>query len=1063
MAYAILDNYPEVGCIAWIDCHIVYKGVDYEITNQYTDAFYVWWDFDYPNVFQAGNEFPELDDDDVLVFLNKNGTHLTVPTASVVDGGLIVPESIHTNALAANSITGVKILAGEISAAHLAADSVGAVAIAAGAVTAEKINVENLAAISANLGVVNAGFINVGDRVLDITDMATAHDGQVQNDANVTAYFPFDDSLYDSKNLIQCTFNRDSVAYLPNGTQVGTDIARYDTARIVRGVLIEEGTTNLLTENESSVETDLIGLSSEVINGTGTFTRDTTKKKYGNASAKLTCSSINPGGWMDIYVDKSITGGLAYTFSVNFLASVVSGTRSVRVFVDWYNGSTFLSRTDTAGVTVSPSMSDFIRLSVSDVAPANASRGIFVLILGDPQVGDALYWDGAQLEQKPYPTSWTLGGTTRAPESLTIPTAGIFQKGNWTVDVTYIPNNSDKSLYKLIWMIRIDGTNLYQLYIDQDTGLPTGRVQSDSVYYTIQGSEPVIPGNKYVLTFSGDGATLSFYCNGDLVGSIPYTEPVGDLPSEMQIGTASYGASLSANGIIDELRFSKVARTLEEHQAYYHSQKGYTDIEPIIRAGQEYEGFMITRQDGAKAYCSDGGYTIMNSKGVTTKGGNFKIFDDKNILVMDGKGVNPLETSGWGITSGLTFAVQSITPTSNYIEVVTTSSRNGQQTPFNLYLNDVSRLGNSGVLETLNNFYYTTIEYNGVDAANKCITVTNVYGQSDIKIGDIFFAEIVDGVQQPAPSAIAHLLIKGGSAVLRNGEYVKFPNDIQYDIPISVGFSDTDGWQFSVLFINGNGQITHLNTGTAGIIENKWRIVNYPAHPRYNNIGTGTPDPSCIVLGVILYGGNRTNPFAAHELMHPDFRDERALKVNNLVYELSSYYGDVDTVEKSILATSTVSVGNWGTTALNLSSGQKYEVAVPIGKGKRMALLVFRVQFVKSQDNNPNQDSFICRASRSILRSLATAVSIGYNNYFIDSYCEDSYGKYVIHESSGVDLSKNHGCLFKYWCRWETYFLFFIKGHLAKPGDIRTSWFAFKGGLICYLFTEKIQEKYCIM
>jgi hypothetical protein len=935
--YGIADNTPMVGFISWSGVKIVYKGVEYEVMDGSTDKLYVWWDFDYPTIMQTAQTLPTMTDDDVLVFLNKNGTHLVVPKATVVDGSLLVSESVLTDALAANAVTALKIAAGAIKTVHLAAGSVVAECIASGAVTAEKINVETLAAISANLGVVNAGYIQVGEQLRDITDIAdwaqihygpkqptviehldydsdyflmggnekaaqsfkpidkvigakkikvtiigtqklvledgsvevhiyddndglpgssisttgfasilwedwpdspaeitcvitldeelqadsqywivleqkgygesnyvkfavttenlytdgmyasggfswmlqaqtdmafkveapfyeeapfydqkigdilidptdnnrrfrwngtewedaedtnykdfvtgqidevntsiedldttitdafsdskltnieanslslafnnlskeatdvivignglgidttacsnaltaltnemaswlgpeitypvdiTAQDrvdiaakfetlesaivelnkaiqygGQIQNDSNVTAYFPFDDSLYDSKNLVQCTFNRDSVAYLPNGTQVGTDIARYDTARIVRGVLIEEGTTNLLTENESSVETDLIGLSSEVINGTGTFTRDTTKKKYGNASAKLTCSS--PGEWMDIYVDKSITGGLAYTFSVNFLASVVSGTRSVRVFVGWYNGSTFLSRTDTAGVTVSPSMSDFIRLSVSDVAPANASRGIFVLILGDPQVGDVLYWDGAQLEQKPYPTSWTLGGTTRVPETLTIPTAGIFQKGNWAVDVTYIPNNSDKSLYKLIWMIRIDGTNLYQLCIDQDTGLPTGRVQSDSVYYTIQGSEPVIPGNKYVLTFSGDGATLSFYCNGDLVGSIPYTEPVGDLPSEMQIGTASYGASLSANGIIDELRFSKVARTLAEHQAYYNSQKGYIDREPIVRMGLPVNGFMITPDGGAKCYHSDGSFSQM--------------------------------------------------------------------------------------------------------------------------------------------------------------------------------------------------------------------------------------------------------------------------------------------------------------------------------------------------------------------------------------------------------------------------------------------------------------------
>lgn len=603
--YGIADNTPMVGFISWSGVKIVYKGVEYEVMDGSTDKLYVWWDFDYPTIMQTAQTLPTMTDDDVLVFLNKNGTHLVVPKATVVDGSLLVSESVLTDALAANAVTAIK----------LAANAVTTVALSAGAVTAEKINVENLAAISANLGVVNAGFINVGDRVLDITDMATAHDGQVQNDANVTAYFPFDDSLYDSKNLIQCTFNRDSVAYLPNGTQVGTDIARYDTARIVRGVLIEEGTTNLLTENESSVETDLIGLSSEVINGTGTFTRDTTKKKYGNASAKLTCSSINPGGWMDIYVDKSITGGLAYTFSVNFLASVVSGIRSVRVFVDWYNGSTFLSRTDTAGVTVSPSMSDFIRLSVSDVAPANASRGVFVLILVDPQVGDALYWDGAQLEQKPYPTSWTLGGTTRAPETLIIPTAGIFQKGNWTVELTYTPKALvNDNTRRVLWRVFIDANNYYSI-VKETTGEIFGIVISNGVSYTIYDSTPLVKDIPTSIMFCGDGAKISLYKDGLQIGdSISYIEPLGDLPPIQTIGVSQSFYS-QCNGIIDELRFSKVARTLEDHQAYYNSQKGYTDDETIIRSNKIYNNVQINSIVGVKCSHEDGSYTQMKADG----------------------------------------------------------------------------------------------------------------------------------------------------------------------------------------------------------------------------------------------------------------------------------------------------------------------------------------------------------------------------------------------------------------------------------------------------------------
>ncbi|WPD20170.1 hypothetical protein [Thermaerobacter composti] len=140
MPMQVFDNDPQPGYIRWAGVHIVYKGVDYAVQDGYTNKKYVWWDYDYPNVFQTSDTYPTgLTDDDVIVFLNKNGIHLTVPTTTVVDGSLIVPESILANAIAANTITGDKLVAGAISGREIAADAVGAAAIAAGAVLAEHI------------------------------------------------------------------------------------------------------------------------------------------------------------------------------------------------------------------------------------------------------------------------------------------------------------------------------------------------------------------------------------------------------------------------------------------------------------------------------------------------------------------------------------------------------------------------------------------------------------------------------------------------------------------------------------------------------------------------------------------------------------------------------------------------------------------------------------------------------------------------------------------------------------------------------------------------------------
>ena len=138
--FRVYHNTPWVGFIAWESLRIAYRGATYAIANGYTDRRFVWWDYDDPYVLMASDVFPErLTDDDVLVFLNKNGTAATIPKSTIVDGDLIVPGSILTDHLSANAVTAEKILAGNISTQHLAVGAVGAEAIAAGAVLADKI------------------------------------------------------------------------------------------------------------------------------------------------------------------------------------------------------------------------------------------------------------------------------------------------------------------------------------------------------------------------------------------------------------------------------------------------------------------------------------------------------------------------------------------------------------------------------------------------------------------------------------------------------------------------------------------------------------------------------------------------------------------------------------------------------------------------------------------------------------------------------------------------------------------------------------------------------------
>ncbi|WP_260286349.1 hypothetical protein [Peribacillus aracenensis] len=165
----VFDNSPSTGYISWTDVNISYKGKSYKIANANTNLAYIYWKFSDPTSFYGSNIFPTLGPDDLLVFVNKSGTHLVVPNTTILDGSLFVPGSILANALSVNSVTSEKILAGAISAAKLAVGAVGADKIAAGAVIADKIaagavdvgklSVKELSAISSDLGNIKAGDI----------------------------------------------------------------------------------------------------------------------------------------------------------------------------------------------------------------------------------------------------------------------------------------------------------------------------------------------------------------------------------------------------------------------------------------------------------------------------------------------------------------------------------------------------------------------------------------------------------------------------------------------------------------------------------------------------------------------------------------------------------------------------------------------------------------------------------------------------------------------------------------------------------------------------------------
>lgn len=152
----INHNTPSAGYISWSGVSISYKGQVFNVADGNTNLTYIFWKYADPLGFYGSNALPTLGPDDLLVFLNKQGSYVLVPNATVLDGSLIVPESILANQIAANAITSEKIAANSVSSEKVLADAITAYHIEAGSITTNEIAAGTILANNIAAGAIGA-------------------------------------------------------------------------------------------------------------------------------------------------------------------------------------------------------------------------------------------------------------------------------------------------------------------------------------------------------------------------------------------------------------------------------------------------------------------------------------------------------------------------------------------------------------------------------------------------------------------------------------------------------------------------------------------------------------------------------------------------------------------------------------------------------------------------------------------------------------------------------------------------------------------------------------------
>ena len=169
------------------------------------------------------------------------------------------------------------------------------------------------------------------------------------------------------------------------------------------GLLVEEATTNVFTSDISTGGDTNGNANSFSINGTGTTVSYTTLQSFqGNGCIKcITPGNVVGEGLKPVSI--TVVQGSTYTYSLRVLAPLGSpmqlfselGTTKFTGTGNWQYVTLIGTTTNTAG-------------------------SYYIMTTGIAQA-ITFYVDMLQLEAKAYPTSWTLGGTTRSAVSCSIP------------------------------------------------------------------------------------------------------------------------------------------------------------------------------------------------------------------------------------------------------------------------------------------------------------------------------------------------------------------------------------------------------------------------------------------------------------------------------------------------------------------------------------------------------------------------------------------------------------------------------------------------------------------
>jgi len=359
-------------------------------------------------------------------------------------------------------------------------------------------------------------------------------------------------------NVNAPTFTRSSIAYKSDGSQVAANQPRFDVIDGVMGLMVEEGTKNVINQ------TDLADL--HAWNPTNSRYNYAVQQADGwwrvnryHPTSRLSAS--------EVLVDKTYTVAAGQTWTVSFYFRT-DGTISFTITFYTNNGHH----------PVTPTIIDLgngIRKAIATYTFETGATYVREINIKDVNNGTWTYIDikFGQLEQKPYATSFIDG--TRAAETLTIPTAGVLNPSEGTIEVWVYVNDSIKQTAenRYIFNAPASTTGFISLYHKASTNEFVLHIKNESGNESsVSISDNDVPNgwHKFTVRWTSSEASLIL---DDGTKSASVSNPY--LPQSFSTNaTLGYsGTSGYINTMIDEIRISNKARSDDEIENIYYSQR----------------------------------------------------------------------------------------------------------------------------------------------------------------------------------------------------------------------------------------------------------------------------------------------------------------------------------------------------------------------------------------------------------------------------------------------------------------------------------------------------------